>query len=206
MRDIYIIGAGGHGKVVLDIIDKSSEFNAYAFLDDDQELLNKLINGVKIKGNVELVFEDNKPAVIAVGNNKIREKLFKKLADKNIELINAVHPSAVLNSYLEIGKGNVIAAGAVINSSTVIEDNTIINTGATVDHDCKIESHVHISPGVNLGGNVRVKEGAHIGIGASVIPGIEIGENAVVGAGAVVIEDVPDDVTVVGVPARIKKS
>jgi sugar O-acyltransferase (sialic acid O-acetyltransferase NeuD family) len=205
MRDIYIIGAGGHGKVVLDIIDKSSEFNAYAFLDDDQDLLDKEINGVKVIGNLDLVFEDNKAAVIAVGNNKIRKKISKDLIDNDVELINAVHPSAVLNSYLEIGKGNVVAAGAVVNSSTIIEDNVIINTGATVDHDCKIESHVHISPGVNLGGNVKVREGAHIGIGASVIPGIEIGRNAVVGAGAVVIEDVPDDVTVVGVPARIIK-
>ena len=81
MRDIYIIGAGGHGKVVLDIIDKSSKFNAYAFLDDDQNLLDKEINGVKVIGNLNLVFKDNKAAVIAVGNNKIRKKIFKDLSE-----------------------------------------------------------------------------------------------------------------------------
>jgi len=206
MRDIYIIGAGGHGKVVLDIINKSEQYQAAAFLDDDSSLHNETINGLKVLGGSKEALADDKAVIIAVGNNKIREKLFNLMSSNDLEIINAVHPDAVINSFVSLGEGIVIAAGAVINPNTVIEDNVIINTGATVDHDCLIEKHVHLSPGVNLGGNVKVQKGAHIGIGAAVLPGIKIGKNSVVGAGAVVTKEVPDDVTVVGVPAKIHKS
>jgi|Wag4MinimDraft_16_1082657.scaffolds.fasta_scaffold00100_6 sugar O-acyltransferase (sialic acid O-acetyltransferase NeuD family) len=206
MRDIYIIGAGGHGKVVLDIINKSRQYQAAAFLDDDSSLHNEIINGLKVLGGSKEALADDKAVIIAVGNNKIREKLFKMLKSNDLEIINAVHPDAVINSFVSTSKGIVVAAGAVINPNAVIEDNVIINTGVTVDHDCIIERHVHLSPGVNLGGNVKVQRGAHIGIGAAVLPGIKIGRNSVVGAGAVVTKDVPNDVTVVGVPARVHKS
>ena len=206
MRDIYIIGAGGHGKVVLDIINKSRQYQAAAFLDDDSSLHNEIINGLKVLGGSKEALADDKAVIIAVGNNKIREKLFKIMKSNDLEIINAVHPDAVINSFVSMGEGIVIAAGAVINPNAFIEDNVIINTGVTVDHDCIIERHVHLSPGVNLGGNVKVQRGAHIGIGAAVLPGIKIGRNSVVGAGAVVTKDVPNDVTVVGVPARVHKS
>jgi sugar O-acyltransferase (sialic acid O-acetyltransferase NeuD family) len=206
MRDIYIIGAGGHGKVVLDIINKSEQYQAAAFLDDDSNLHNETINGLKVLGESKEALDDDKAVIIAVGNNKIREKLFNLMKSNDLEIINAVHPDAVINSFVSLGEGIVVAAGAVINPNAVIEDNVIINTGVTVDHDCIIEKHVHLSPGVNLGGNVIVQRGAHIGIGAAVLPGIKIGKNSVVGAGAVVTRDVPDDVTVVGVPARVHKS
>jgi len=206
MRDIYIIGAGGHGKVVLDIINKSEQYQAAAFLDDDSSLHKETINGLKVLGGSKEALDDNKAVIIAVGNNKIREKLFKMMKSNDLEIINAVHPDVVINSFVSLGEGIVIAAGAVINPNTFIEDNVIINTAVTVDHDCLIEKHVHLSPGVNLGGNVTVQRGAHIGIGATVLPGIEIGKNSVVGAGSVVTRDVPDDVTVVGVPARVHKS
>jgi sugar O-acyltransferase (sialic acid O-acetyltransferase NeuD family) len=205
MKDIYIIGAGGHGKVVLDIISKNEQYRAAAFLDDDLSLHNEVINGVKVLGKSEIALDNDKAIIIAVGNNKIREKLFNLMKSNDLEIINAVHPDAVINSFVTIGKGNVIAAGTVINSNTKIYDNVIINTGTTVDHDCIIESHVHLSPGVNLGGNVKVMSGAHIGIGASVLPGVTVGKNSVVGAGAVVTKDVPDNVTVVGVPAKLQK-
>lgn len=204
-REVYIIGAGGHGKVVLDIINKREEYQAVAFLDDDLSLQGKIINGLKVLGKIELALKDDKAVIIAVGNNKIREKLFKQMCDHNVEIINAVHLDAVINSFVSLGQGIVIAAGAVINSNAEIEDNVIINTGVTVDHDSKIGKHVHLFPGVNLGGNVTVQQGTHIGIGAIVLPGINIGQNSIVGAGAVVTKDVPDDVTVVGLPARMMK-
>jgi sugar O-acyltransferase (sialic acid O-acetyltransferase NeuD family) len=206
MRDIYIIGAGGHGKVVLDIINKSEQYQAAVFLDDDSSLHNETINGLKVLGGSKEALDDDNAVIIAVGNNKIREKLFKMMRSNDLEIINAVHPDAVINSFVSMGEGIVIAAGSVINPNTFIDDNVIINTGVTVDHDCIIEKHVHLSPGVNLGGNVKVQKGAHIGIGATVLPGINIGKKSVVGAGAVVTKDVPDDVTVVGVPARVHKS
>jgi len=96
-------------------------------------------------------------------------------------------------------------ANTAINSGTKIGENVIINTGATVDHDCVLEDYVHISPGAHLAGNVYVGELTHIGIGASLIQGVKIGRNVIIGAGAAVINDLPDNVTAVGVPAKVLK-
>ena len=205
-KEVYIIGAGGQGKVVLDIINKSEQYHAAAFLDDDQSVHKKKINGLKVLGVSKMALADNKAVIIAVGNNKIRGKIFDLMISNGLEIINAVHSDAVINSFVSLGRGIVIAAGAVINSNAFIDDNVIINTGVTVDHDCIIEKHVHLSPGVNLGGNVKVQQGAHIGISATVLPGINIGQNSVVGAGAVVTKDVPANVTVLGVQERVYKA
>ena len=201
MRDTYIIGAGGHGKVVLDILEKANSKIA-GFLDDDETNHDKTINGYSVIGYIDEIKDKDSDAVLAIAHNPTRKKLFYKLLDYKINLINAIHPDSIINSHVKLGTGNVVAAGAVINSNTVIQDNVIINTGATVDYDCLIEDHVHISPGVNIGGNVTVKEGSHIGIGASVLPGITIGENVTVGAGSVVINNLDADAVYAGVPAE----
>ncbi|ADL13603.1 acetyltransferase [Acetohalobium arabaticum] len=203
--ETVIIGAGGHGKVVLDILKTNNKFKIKGFLDDNPKIHGKEINGHQVLGSLDYLKDKEYSAIIAVGNNIIRNKIGKFLAENNIKLINAIHKSAIINSYVEVGVGNVIAAGVIINSNTEIGNNTIINTGATIDHDNIIKDNVHISPGVNLGGNVTINENSHIGIGATILPEITIGRNVIVGAGAVVTEDVPDNVTVVGIPAEIIK-
>ncbi|MFN2364142.1 MAG: acetyltransferase [Halarsenatibacteraceae bacterium] len=201
MREIYIIGTGGHSKVVLDILEKRNSKIA-GFLDDDEAAHDTIINGYPVIGYINELKDNDVDVIVAIAHNPTRKKLFYKLLDHNFNLINAIHPEAIINSHVDLGTGNVIAAGAVINSNTVIEDNVIINTGATVDYDCLLEDHVHISPGVNIGGNVTVKEGAHIGIGASVLPGVTIGRNVTVGAGSVVINNLEADAVYAGVPAE----
>lgn len=201
MRDTYIIGTGGHSKVVLDILEKRDREIA-GFLDDDEASHGSVINGYSVIDYVNILKDLDADTIIAVAHNPTRKKLFYQIRDFNVNLINAIHADTTINSHVELGTGNVIAAGVVINSNTVIEDNVIINTGATVDYDCLLEDHVHISPGVNLGGNVTVKEGSHIGIGASVLPGVTIGENVTVGAGSVVINNLEADAVYAGVPAE----
>ena len=201
MKDIYIIGTGGHGKVVLDILEKINA-NIAGFLDDDEATHDNMINGYPVIGYINKLKDEDADAIVAIAHNPTRKKLFYQILDYDINTINAIHPDATVNSHVELGTGNTVAAGVVINSNTVIEDNIIINTGATIDYDCLIEDHVHISPGVHLGGNVTVKTGSHIGIGASVLPGITIGENVTVGAGAVVINNLEPDAVYAGVPAE----
>ncbi|MBF8436533.1 acetyltransferase [Halanaerobiaceae bacterium Z-7014] len=202
MSKTYIIGAGGHGKVILDILERQG-YDIAGFLDDDETIHGTEINGYPVIDSVSKLEDIAAETVIAVGHNPTRKKLFNQINEyKDIDLINTIHPETIINSHVDIGSGNMIVAGAIINSNTVIKDNVIINTGATVDHDCLIESHVHISPGVNLGGNVTVREGSHIGIGASVLPGITIGENVTVGAGAVVISNLEANSVYAGVPAK----
>lgn len=196
--------------MVLDILQQTPLIKVTGFIDDNQELVAKVIHGVPVIGNTnslpQLVEEHGiEGAIIAVGNQRIRAQLFGTTKATGLKLINAIHPSAIIANTVRIGEGVTIAAGAVINTDTRIGDDVIVNTRASIDHDNIIGDHVNIQPGVSLGGLVTVKACSEIGIGATVIQNINIGESSTVAAGAVVITDVPDRVTVAGVPAKIIK-
>jgi len=141
----------------------------------------------------------------AIGDTRPRRRLYEKARRQGFQIVQAIHPQAVIAPSVEIGHGPTIMAGAVINAAVRLGYNVIVNTGAIVEHDCVIGDHVHIATGARLASTVHVGEGAHIGLGASIRQCIHIGRNAVVGAGTVVVDDVPDNVIVVGVPARILK-
>ena len=203
-----IIGAGGHGKVVLDILQQDPNIEVAGFIDDDVSKHGKRINGIRVFGGfsiIQEIFDEIDSGIVGIGDNPVRAVFFKKMQDIGLDAVTAIHPRAVIAGTAKIGSGTVVAANAVINPDVVIEDNCIINTSATIDHDCLIAGHVHVSPGANIAGNVSIGKYSHIGIGASVVNGIVIGQNATVGAGAVVIEDVPDNAVVAGVPAKIIK-
>lgn len=200
MKKIALIGAGGHGAVIKELLDENSS-KIVCFVDTNYAI-NECLGVNVIHEEAELVDTDAVSFIISVGSNQIRKNIANQ---QSRQYINAIHPSAVISKSLAIGVGNAFMAGVCINARTKIGNHCIVNTNATVDHDCVLEDFVHVSPGVQLGGNVYVDEGAHIGIGASVKPGIKIGKWSVVGAGAVVVNDVPDGVTVVGVPAKILK-
>jgi sugar O-acyltransferase (sialic acid O-acetyltransferase NeuD family) len=198
MEKIVLIGAGGHGAVIKEILDENSS-NIVCFIDANYSI-NECLGVNVIHEESELVDDVSLAFVISVGSNTIRKNIANQ---QSRQYINAIHPSSVISKSLDIGFGNAFMAGVCINARTRIGNHCIVNTNATVDHDCVLEDFVHVSPGAQLGGNVYVGEGAHIGIGASIKPGVKIGKWSVVGAGAVVVNDVPDGVTVVGVPAKI---
>jgi len=206
---IVIIGAGGHGRVVLDIIRNNHQFEVAGFLDGNATLHHKVIDGVEVLGDVSLITHFSQMgiggAIIGIGDNRVREHYASLLLEKGISLVSAIHPSANIAGNAQIGKNVVIASGVCICAHSVVEDNAILNTGCIVEHESLIQSAAHVCPGVKMAGHVLVKSTAFVGIGATVIQGITIGQAAVVGAGAVVLEDVPAYTTVVGVPARIVK-
>ncbi len=211
---IYIIGASGHGKVCLDILN-SSGWSVIGFFDDNPEIVGYNINGISVLGAIEEIFkiisQPKIKTIIAIGNNYERYNMVKKLINniKNREIsscfVNAIHPSAIISPNIEMGYGNFIAPGVIINCNTQLGSFIIVNTGATIDHDNIIYDYAQISPGCNLAGNVTIEEGAFLGTGSVVIPGKTIGAYSVIGAGAVVIDDIPPYCTAVGVPARIIK-
>lgn len=193
---LYLYGASGHGKVVLEIAEELG-INVQAFIDQDSSkekcLDYSVIDEVPIDAEL----------VLSLGNNLTRKRIAKKYIQH--QFITLVHPKAIISKRVMIAEGTVVMAGVLINSCSKIGKHCIINTGAVIDHDCIIGDFAHISPNASLAGNVEVGEASQVGIGASVIQGIKIGKNCLIGAGAVVVKDIPDNAVVVGNPARIIK-
>lgn len=202
MKNVIIIGTGGHAKVIVDIIEKSGD-NIVGFLDQNRSLGEQVL-GYRVIGSetedLSCYQKDNTFFVIGIGDNEKRKNLAESL---NLSWYTAIHPTCCIAKEVEIGDGTVIMANAVINPATAIGKHCIINTSASVDHDNVIHDYVHISPNAALAGKVEVGECSHIGVGASVIDRTMICENVTVGAGAVVVKDIVKSGVYVGVPAKL---
>lgn len=203
------IGAGGHAKVVIDILQQSGEHRILGLIDADPSKHASTLMDLPVLGDDSLLYrwtELGAEAVfIGVGpapRNTVRINLWRQLRDRRIPIVSAIHPRATIAPCARLGTGLTVMAHAVINPSSTLGDDVVINTGAIVEHDCAIGAHVHIAPGARLAGGVRIGAGAFIGLGAIVLPGVEIGPDAIVGAGAVVLRNVPAGATVAGVPAK----
>jgi len=202
-RQLAILGASGHGKVVGDIALLTG-WHEVAFFDDAWSS-QSTVGPWSVKGDSECLLEQcamYDGIAVAIGDNQTRLEKLRLFEQQGVELVTLIHPSAVLSCHACVGKGSVLCAGAVISPFTRVGNGCIINTGATVDHDCIIADGVHVSPGAHLGGSVRVGTASWIGIGACVKQNICIGESSIVGMGAVVIRDVLAGVIVVGNPAH----
>lgn len=206
MKNILILGAGGHGKVVASILKLENNWDEIVFLDDNTEL--KEVNGIKVIDKIQNIAKYKGKynyAFIAIGDNKIRANFFKKVIELGFEIPIVIHPFTSISENTIIERGTVVMPGVVINTNTKIGFGCIINTSSNIDHDCYIDSFVHVSPGVRIGGATRIGEYSWIGIGASIINNVSIGKNVTVAAGAVVINNVVDTVMVAGIPAKVKK-
>jgi len=185
---ILIVGAGGHGQVVVDILlaqrAAGDAVDVVGYVDDDAALHGEERLGIRVVGPITAIARiEHDAIVVAVGDNVRRAHLHDRLGNLPQRFAVARHPTAVVGCASRVGRG------------------VILNTACTIDHHARIGDFVHVAPGVHLGGDVSVGAGSLIGIGAVVLPGVSIGSRAVVGAGAVVTRDVPDCATVVGVPA-----
>jgi len=206
----FILGCGGHGRVVLDILLQAGQYDPVGFIDSNTELTGRRIDGLRVLGSPKDVLALGAElgvasAVVAVGDNGARRELADRLESLGFSLINAIHPSANLARNVNIGRNVVVAAGALVGAHCQIGDSVILNTGCIVDHETLIGTATHVCPGARIAGRVVVESGAFVGIGSTVIQSLRIGCEAVIGAGAVVINNVAPMSTVVGVPARETK-
>jgi UDP-perosamine 4-acetyltransferase len=202
---VVIIGGGGHAKVVIESLRASGKTVA-VIVDADptpRDVLGVPVVGddLALPGLKEQGFSE---LFVAIGDNRLREKLGLKAQGLGFTLVNAIHPSAIVSPSARIGQGVAIMAGVAINADSQIGDLSIINTGAVVDHDCRLGAACHLGPASALAGGVIVGERAFLGVGARAIPGVTIGEDTIVGAGGVVVRDLPDAVLAIGVPAHVK--
>jgi UDP-perosamine 4-acetyltransferase len=209
MDRVVGIGAGGHAKVIIDILRLRGEYQITGLVDSNPKLAGTQVLEVPVLGGddeLQKIFSEGTAyafvGIASLSDTLLNKRAFDHACALGFQVINVVHPSSIVSPSVCMGGGNRIFAGAIINPDAALGNNVVINTGAIIEHDCVIGDHAQIAPGAQLAGNVTVGEGSIVGIGASVIQGVRIGSYSTVGSGAVVIDDVPDSTTVVGVPAK----
>ena len=198
-NSVVIVGAGGHAKVVCDIILKNHHGVA-GFL-DDYKSENDMIFGYPILGRISQWkdFQKEHQFIVAIGDNKTRKRIVEML---KVQWYTAVHPHASIGLNTTIGAGTAVMAGAVINADAQVGNHVIINSQSVVEHDCRIGDYSHISPNAVLAGRVCIGECVHIGAGAAVKDGINIVSDVIVGLGAAVVKELDRSGVYIGVPAR----
>ena len=202
-QKVCLYGAGGHAKVIKDLLEVLRIGVSQQF-DDNTNLVSASDSyqpGIGIAGQGKFSPPDH-PFVIAIGKNRVRQALVEQLDRLEVGYFQPVHTTSVISETAVIGMGTVVFANAVVQVDAVIGQHVIINSSTVVEHDCRVGDFVHVAPNSTLCGNVCVGEGTHIGAGATVIENIKIGKWCVIGAGAVVTGDVPDGTIAVGCPAK----
>lgn len=208
MEKIFIFGAGGHSKVIIDIVEAEGKYKIEGLI--DKQFSNEDLYGYKLLGSEEdlndlcNIHGVNK-GFIAIGDNQLRKKVAKQI--KNIvpgfSFISLVHPKSYISKFSEIGDGTVIMPGAIINASSKVGNHCIINTGSIIEHDCKLNDYASIAPGSKLAGSVSIGKCSQIGIGAIISNNVTIGKYCVIGASSYVRKNTLDNAMYYGSPAKL---
>jgi len=206
---VLVLGAGGHARVVANLVELSSNYDLIGVLDDKPDNIGEKINTSGIIG----AYNDLKPwlkkgithVALALGDNSKREKLHKHANHHGFEAISLIHPTAIVDADVKIGPGAIICAGAIVATKVNIGCGAIVNTGAIIDHESKIGDYTHVAPGCKIAGRVTIECHSFIGIGSTIIQGITIGSQTIVGAGSVVLKDASPNSLIYGAPAVKKK-
>lgn len=200
MKNLIIIGAGGHGRVVLDVAQNIGRYEKISFIDD---WVKKECLGIPVVGKTSDVdkYLADSDIFVAIGNAEVRKEISEKLLAKGASMPILIHPSAVVSNSVSIGVGSVVMAGAVINSCAKLGKGVIVNTCASVDHESTVGDYSHVSVGARVAGSVKVGSCVFMGAGAVIINNKSVAGNIVIGAGAVVVNNLTEKGTYVGVPA-----
>ncbi|SUJ13195.1 Maltose O-acetyltransferase [Sphingobacterium spiritivorum] len=203
MYRVAIIGYSGHAFVVLDACKKMG-IPVHFYCDRSKTKHNNpyQLTFLGDEGSESFDWNGVDKFVLGIGDNNIRRRVAERIIEAGKEVVTVIHPTAVINDFVRIGKGSFLSSNCVVNSLASVGQNCIINTGAIIEHECILGDSVHIAPGAVLTGSVTVGAGTFIGANAVIKQGITIGENVVVGAGSVVIKDIGDNETWVGNPVR----
>lgn len=187
MSPIIIIGAGGHGVSVAEIIQITNDFNIIGFLDNSHN--NHETIGIKNLGpidNIQHYLSSDLNVFIAIGNNKIRKLIHEKIKPYDVTFPTIAHPTSVISKYAKLGEGCAIMANTYIGARTQVGAFCIINPGATVDHDCDLHDYSHLGINSSMAGGAKLEEGSWLQPGAALSYNCSISENIKVAPSAVV--------------------
>ena len=201
MRDLFIVGAGGFGREAVwtvERINKASQqplWNVIGFADDDPARASGNFEGYPLRGSCEKASRDYPGAsvFIAVGDNAIREKLYRQLRGHDFPAL--IDPSAQVSPTTEFKHGTYIACEAVVSVGTEIGKFVIVNARAGVGHDCAVGDFVNICPGVSLSGHSTLGDHVFMGTNSCTAPGMTLGKGATVACGTPVLKNLADGET-----------
>ena len=191
MKEILLIGGGGHCRSVIDVIEQECRFEIIGIV-DKPELLGSNVLGYSVIGNdsdLDSLAKKYQYALITAGQIKspsLRMKLFNLAIKAGFKLPNIISPNAYVSKHSSIGNGVVVMHNAIVNASASVGDNCIINSKALIEHDCVISKHCHISTNATINGGVTLKSGCFVGSGATTRELITISENSFIKAGSLV--------------------
>ena len=206
MQKAIIMGAGTYGQVYAEYL--KAEYNVIGYIDDNENLVGNTINGIKVLGNRNFLFQNidkNTAVFVPIGNNDIRVKLLQNLHNAGFSTPSFIHPHTQIHDSVKIGKAVYVLPATNIMPFTTIDNYVMVSIGANIAHHNHINEGCFFSHGVNIGAFVTIGEKAYVSAAATVILKVKVGKNALIGAGAVVIKDVPDNAVMAGVPAKILK-
>lgn len=201
MKDLLILGCGGHSRTVIDTA-KLLGRSIVGLIDLNFSGVDERILGVSVIGGSDQLANyspDNAEVFIAIGDNEERSEVSDWVKNQGFTIISLVHPSAIVSSTVTVGKGVIVCAGCIINPMAKLADGVIVNTGSIVDHETAVGEFTHLAPGTRIAGRVSIGKHSFIGIGASVVDKVTLGDNVIVGAGSVVLHSIKDNTTVVGI-------
>ncbi|MEX0275849.1 MAG: acetyltransferase [Flavobacteriaceae bacterium] len=209
MKKVVIVGASGHGSVVLDCILRENQYSVVGYIDSFQKK-GRVHNGFSILGteyDLPYLMEkfDIHGGIVAIGDNWIRKQVVDRIVKiaPDFEFVSAVHPNATVGANVQIGKGTVIMPGVIVNSNSTIGDYCILNTNSSLDHDGFMDDYSSLAPRVCVGGVFSLGKYSAVCLGTNVIENVSIGNHTVIGAGSLVINDFGDQVVVYESPARV---
>ena len=209
MHDLVIYGAGGLGREIAEVVRRINEqhyvWNFLGFVDDALSPPAPVWEGREVLGNMDFIrtFRGPLDVVLGIGSPQAKKRLYDELkACPHARFPNVIDRTAQITSPVHIGKGTVIFPLCFVSLNVSLGDFVYLNTGAYVAHDSRVGSFSSIMPHASISGNVVVGEETLIGAGASILQGKTVGSRSIVGMGGIVIDDVPDDSTAVGNPAR----
>jgi len=207
LRDLVVVGAGGHGREIVATIRALNAvepaWNLLGVVDDEQcepERLDRI--GLRLLGDLSWLEEHPNACAIGIGTSSVRRSVAQRLSTAGADFATVVHPGAWIGPDVRLGNGVVVFDRCTLTTNIDIGDQTHLNVGCAVQHDSVVGTSVQFSPGVFVNGDCTIGDDVFLGTGAIVTRGHTVGTAAKVGAGAVVLDDVVAGTTVVGVPAR----
>lgn len=208
VEKIFVIGGGGHAKVVASVLKKHPCWDPVGYIEISDK---NLLLGLRFLGNDSEIkqimnrFEVNSAAIGIgyAGDHEYRRNVIQRVLDLNVSMPVIISTDARVQESTEIGDGTIVMDGSTIQPGTVIGNYSILNTNTSIDHDCSLGDNVHLAPGVTVCGHVTINDNVFVGAGSTIINGISIVGNATIGAGSVVIRSIEKPGLYVGNPARL---